>query len=101
MVNILAHQKIDDAVTSRRKAFLISTLRENTLRDGAYLSVGATEPARHACDDVAPRSNRQQPAAFGVDAGAHSPTFHPHGNVPFARRRHITVSFRSYIPGIK
>jgi hypothetical protein len=28
MVNILAHQNIDDAVTSRRKAFLISTPRE-------------------------------------------------------------------------
>jgi len=28
MVNILAHQNIDDAVTSRGKAFLISTPRQ-------------------------------------------------------------------------
>ena len=29
------------------------------------------------------------------------PTFQPHGIVPAARRRHITLSFRSYIPGIR
>ena len=47
MVNFLAHQNIDDAVTSRRKAFLISTQDDRRVAYTSACRSAGNEPMSH------------------------------------------------------